>query len=85
MLVRLGFLVSLLATFPLQMSPFRDSLWKLLFRQQLQVGGHDAHDMHAGRLLDRASRACCPRCMPVVCMPACPLLACEQAGPEQAV
>ena len=37
--MRFGFLVSLLATFPLQMGPFRDSLWKLLFRQQLQVRG----------------------------------------------
>ncbi|KAI7843066.1 hypothetical protein COHA_003238 [Chlorella ohadii] len=37
MLVRLGFLVSLLAMFPLQMAPFRDSLWKLLFRQELQA------------------------------------------------
>lgn len=39
MLVRLSFLVSLLATFPLQMHPFRDSLWKLLFRQTLQGPG----------------------------------------------
>ncbi|KAL4855219.1 Histone H2AX [Chlorella vulgaris] len=39
MLVRLGFLVSLLATFPLQMAPFRDSLFALLFRQQLQGPG----------------------------------------------
>ena len=39
MAVRLGFLISLLATFSLQMAPFRDSLWKLLFRQELQVGG----------------------------------------------
>lgn len=37
MLVRLGFLVSLLAMFPLQMAPFRDSLWNLLFRQELQA------------------------------------------------
>lgn len=40
MLVRLGFFVSLLAAFPLQMSPFRDALWKLLFRQQLQASAH---------------------------------------------
>lgn len=39
MTVRLGFLISLLATFSLQMSPFRDSLWKLLFRQELQARG----------------------------------------------
>lgn len=39
MTVRLGFLISLLATFPLQMTPFRDSLWKLLFRQELQGPG----------------------------------------------
>jgi amino acid permease len=31
--VRLGFLISLLGTFPLQMQPLRDALWKLLFRQ----------------------------------------------------
>lgn len=39
MTVRLAFLISLLATFPLQMTPFRDSLWKLLFRQELQGPG----------------------------------------------
>lgn len=39
MLVRLGFFVSLLALFPLQMTPARQSLWSLLFRQNLQVGG----------------------------------------------
>lgn len=37
--VRLGFLVSLLGTFPLQMGPLRDALWKLLFRQELQGPG----------------------------------------------
>ena len=40
MTVRLAFLISLLATFPLQMTPFRDSLWKLLFRQELQASTH---------------------------------------------
>ncbi|KAL4443859.1 hypothetical protein ABPG75_011596 [Micractinium tetrahymenae] len=39
MLVRLSFLVSLLASFPLHMHPFRDSLWMLLFRQTLQGPG----------------------------------------------
>lgn len=39
MLVRLAFLVSLVVSFPLQMGPGRDALWKLLFRQELQVGG----------------------------------------------
>ncbi|PSC69367.1 putative sodium-coupled neutral amino acid transporter 6 [Micractinium conductrix] len=39
LLVRLAFLVSLLASFPLMMFPFRDSLWKLLFRQPLQGPG----------------------------------------------
>ncbi|KAL4515201.1 hypothetical protein Ndes2526B_g09596 [Nannochloris sp. 'desiccata'] len=37
--VRLGFLISLLGTFPLQMTPLRDALWKLLFRQELRGPG----------------------------------------------
>ena len=37
MTVRTAVFVSLVATIPLLMSPFRESLWKLLFRQQLQV------------------------------------------------
>lgn len=40
LLTRLGFLVSLVAAFPLQMAPFREALWKLLFRQQLQASMH---------------------------------------------
>ena len=73
MLVRLGFLVSLLATFPLQMGPFRDSLWKLLFRQQLQVGGHALHGMHAGRLLGACWAALpgLPSSLPLGGVPAC--------------
>ena len=38
MTVRLAVFLSLVVTIPLLMAPFRDALWKLLFRQTLQVG-----------------------------------------------
>lgn len=37
--IRLGFLISLLGAFPLQMAPLRDAIWKLLFRQELRGPG----------------------------------------------
>jgi amino acid permease len=39
MAVRIAFLISLIGIFPLQMAPLRDSLWKLLFRQDLTGPG----------------------------------------------
>eukprot|EP00887_Chlorella_sp_A99_P003925 scaffold11.g3925.t1 len=35
MAVKLAFVISLVASFPLQIGPLRDSLWRLLFRQEL--------------------------------------------------
>lgn len=56
--MRLGFLVSLLAMFPLQMAPFRDSLWKLLFRQELQASCPAGCACHAAAELLLASADC---------------------------
>ena len=37
--IRLGFVVSLLGIFPIHITPLRDAVWKLLFRQELQGPG----------------------------------------------